>query len=256
MKRLGCSQLNASRVVKMWASTYLYKAVKKDESALKLRIKEVTQTRLRYGCRRAHILLRPRRPQGQRQTDLPPYREEGLSLRLKRPRRNEAAQLRQPKQLAGAINEIWSMNFVADALLDGRKLRMLTVVDLFTRECLAIDVGQSLKGEDVVRVLNEIFGQRGLPKTIKTDNAGVECFNGRLHQECPNASWFCHWPAHGPRSRIGGRTTTRVAPTLRSSGPPPPNSPPDAACRQHRRCQGCRKSLLPSGTENGSRVTA
>jgi putative transposase len=149
------------------------------------------------------------------------YREEGLSLRLKRPKRNKAAKLRQPKQLAHAMNEIWSMDFVADNLFDGRKLRMLTVVDLFTRECLAIDVGQSLKGDDVVRVLNGIADQRGLPGTIKTDNgsefiskvmdrwayergieldfsrpgkptdnAGVESFNGRLRQECLNANWF------------------------------------------------------------------
>ena len=62
------------------------------------------------------------------------------------------------------------MDFVADALFDGRKLRMLAVVDCYTRECL-IDVGQSLKGEDVVDSLNRICGERGLPKTIKTDNA-------------------------------------------------------------------------------------
>jgi transposase InsO family protein len=98
------------------------------------------------------------------------YRLEGLSLRLKRPRRNKAAKLRQPKMLAHALNEIWSMDFVADALFDGRKLRMLTVVDLYTRECLAIEVGQSLKGEDVVRTLDMIVRQRGLPGTIKTDN--------------------------------------------------------------------------------------
>lgn len=113
------------------------------------------------------------------------------------------------------------MDFVADALFDGRKLRVLTVVDLFTRECLAIEVGQSLKGEDVVRTLNGITAQRGLPRTIKTyngsefiskvmdkwayersveldfsrpgkptDNAAVESFNGRLRQECLNANWF------------------------------------------------------------------
>jgi putative transposase len=147
------------------------------------------------------------------------YREEGLSLRLKHPKRNKTAQRRQPKQLAYAINEIWSMDFVADALFDGRKLRMLTVVDLFTRECLAIDVGQSLKGEDVVRVLTAISYECGVPRTIKsgngsefiskvmdkwayergveldfsrsgkpTDNANVESFNGRLRQECLNAT--------------------------------------------------------------------
>ena len=113
------------------------------------------------------------------------------------------------------------MDFVADALFDGRKLRMLTMVDLFTRECLTIDVGQSLKGEDVVRALTAITYERGVPRTIKsdngsefiskvmdkwayergveldisrpgkpTDNANVESFNGRLRQECLNASWF------------------------------------------------------------------
>jgi len=207
MQCFGCSQRNALCLVKMSASTYLYKPVKKDESALKMRIKEITQTRVHYGYRRVHVLLRREGHKDNVKRVYRLYREEGLSLRLKRPRRNKAAQLRQPKQLARAINEIWSMDFVADALFDGRKLRMLTVVDLFTRECLAIDVGQSLKGEDVVRVLNEICGQRGLPKTIKTDNgsergveldfsrpgkptdnAGVESFNERLRQECLNAS--------------------------------------------------------------------
>lgn len=62
------------------------------------------------------------------------------------------------------------MDFVADALFDGRKLRMLTMVDLFTRECLTIDVGQSLKGEDVVRALTAITYERGVPRTIKSDN--------------------------------------------------------------------------------------
>jgi putative transposase len=68
------------------------------------------------------------------------------------------------------MNEIWSMDFVADALFDGRKLRALTIVDCYTRESLAIDVGQSLKGEDVAGALNRIAERRGLPRTIKTDN--------------------------------------------------------------------------------------
>jgi putative transposase len=113
------------------------------------------------------------------------------------------------------------MDFVADALFDDRRLRALTVVDNYTRESLAIDVGQSLKGEDVVNTLNRIGAQRGLPTTIKTDNgsefiskvmdkwayergveidfsrpgkptdnAKVESFNGRLRQECLNEHWF------------------------------------------------------------------
>lgn len=113
------------------------------------------------------------------------------------------------------------MDFVADALFDGRKLRMLTVVDHYALECLAIGVGQSLRGEDVVQVLNSITEQRGLPQLIKSDNGGefiskvmdkwaydrnvkldfsgpgkpsdnanFESFNGRLRQECLNETWF------------------------------------------------------------------
>ena len=110
---------------------------------------------------------------------------------------------------------------MADNLFDGRKLRMLTVVDCYSRESLAIHVGQSLKGEDVAKVLSQIVAQRGKPQTIKsdngsefiskvmdtwayernieldfsrpgkpTDNAMVESFNGRLRQECLNEHWF------------------------------------------------------------------
>nr|WP_256365055.1 IS3 family transposase [Caldimonas brevitalea] len=176
---------------------------------------------LHYGYRRVHVLLRREGHLDNVKRVYRLYRDEGLSLRLKRPKRNKAAKLRQPKKLAHAINEIWSMDFVADNLFDGRKLRMLTVVDLYTRECLAIEVGQSLKGEDVVRVLSTIVTDRGLPQTIKTDNgsefiskamdkwayersieldfsrpgkptdnANVESFNGRLRQECLNEHWF------------------------------------------------------------------
>ena len=119
------------------------------------------------------------------------------------------------------MNQIWSMDFVANALFDGRRLRALTVVDNYTRESLAIEVGQNLKGEDVVNTLNHIAMKRGLPAIIKvdngsefiskvmdkwayergieldfsrpgkpTDNAKVESFNGRLRQECLNAHWF------------------------------------------------------------------
>jgi putative transposase len=221
MQRFGCSQRSALRIVGMSFSTYRYESRRRDETALKMRIKEITDTRVHYGYRRVHVMLRREGHADNVKRVYRLYRAEGLSLRLKRPRRNKAAKLRQPKQIAFAINEVWSMDFVADALFDGRKLRMLTVVDCYTRECLAIDVGQSLKGEDVVQVLNRICVERGLPKAIKTDNgsefiskamdkwayerrveldfsrpgkptdnARVESFNGRLRQECLNAHWF------------------------------------------------------------------
>jgi putative transposase len=221
MQRFGCSQRNALRIVGLSFSTCRYESRRRDEAALKMRIKEITDTRVHYGYRRVHVMLRREGHQDNVKRVYRLYRAEGLSLRLKRPRRNKAAKLRQPKQIACAINEVWSMDFVADALFDGRKLRMLAVVDCYTRECLAIDVGQSLKGEDVVNTLNRICAERGLPRAIKTDNgsefiskvmdkwayerrveldfsrpgkptdnARVESFNGRLHQECLNAHWF------------------------------------------------------------------
>lgn len=98
------------------------------------------------------------------------HRAEGLSLQHKRPRRNKSARLRQPEHIVTAINEIWSMDFVADALFDGRRLRTLTIVDNYTRECVAIEVGQSLKGEHVVEALTRIAAMRGHLATIKVDN--------------------------------------------------------------------------------------
>jgi putative transposase len=210
-----CALFNMSR------SLYAYQSVARDSSALVMRIKEIAATRVHYGYRRVHVMLRREGWQDNVKRVYRLYRGEGLSLRLKRPKRNKSARLRQPKHLVTAMNQIWSMDFVADALFDGRRLRALTVVDNYTRESLAIDVGQSLKGEDVVNTLNRITAQRGLPATIKvdngsefiskvmdqwayergveldfsrpgtpTDNAKVESFNGRLRQECLNTHWF------------------------------------------------------------------
>lgn len=186
-----------------------------------MRIKDIANTRVHYGYRRVHVMLKREGWQDNVKRVYRLYQEQGLSLRMKRPKRNKSARLRQPKHLVTAMNQIWSMDFVADALFDGRKLRALTVVDNYTRESLAIDVGQSLKGEDVVATLNRIAATRGLPSTIKvdngsefiskvmdkwayergveldfsrpgkpTDNAKIESFNGRLRQECLNTHWF------------------------------------------------------------------
>lgn len=210
-----CALLGTSRAL------YRYKSVARDSSALAMRIKEITVTRVHYGYRRVHVMLKREGWQDNVKRVYRVYREQGLSLRLKRPRRNRAARLRQPKSISTAVNQLWSMDFVADALFDGRKLRMLTVVDNHTRECLAIEVGQSLKGDDVSMTLNRIVAIRGLPETIKsdngsefiskimdrwayergvelnfsrpgraTDNAKCESFNGRLRQECLNEHWF------------------------------------------------------------------
>ena len=170
MARYGASQTQACAVLRISRSVYSYRSRARDARPLVQRIKEIAATRVHYGYRRVHVLLRREGWKDNRKRVYRLYRLEGLSLRHKRPRRNRSARLRQPQQVVRAINEIWSTDFVADALFDGRRLRALTVVDNYTRECLAIEVGQSLKGEDVVRTLSRIAMVRGTPKTIKADN--------------------------------------------------------------------------------------
>ena len=221
IKRYGTSLRKVCAALRLSRQTYLYRSIARDSAAVLMRMKEITQTRVHYGYRRVHVLLRREGFKDNHKRVYRLYREQGLSLRYKRPKRNRAAQLRQPKTLASHINQMWSMDFVADNLFDGRKLRMLTVVDCCSRESLAIHVGQSLKGEDVASVLSLIVAERGKPQTIKsdngsefiskvmdkwayergveldfsrpgkpTDNAMVESFNGRLRQECLNEHWF------------------------------------------------------------------
>ena len=215
------SQRRACRVSRWARSSHRYRSVKDPQTVLRLRIREIAQARVRYGYRRIRILLnREGWPVG-RKLVYRLYQEEGLALRQRRKRRRRVAVHRRERFRATAPNQVWSMDFVADQLADGRRFRALTVLDIFTRESLAIEVGQSLKGEAVVKVLNRLKAQRGVPKMLfcdngseftsqildlwayhngvridfsrpgkPTDNAFVESFNGSLRDECLNAHWF------------------------------------------------------------------
>jgi len=100
------------------------------------------------------------------------YKEEGLNLRTKRPRRRRTAATLLDRPELNAPNQLWSMDFVSDALFNGNKFRALTLVDNFTRECLVIEVGQSLTGEHVVNTLNAIcHSGRKAPLRIQFDRA-------------------------------------------------------------------------------------
>jgi len=98
------------------------------------------------------------------------YRVEGLTLRSKRPRRRKMVVHRQARCQPRRPNEAWSLDFVHDPLSSGQKFRSLTVVDVFSREALAIEVGQRLRGEHVVEVLNRLVRRRGAPKYLFADN--------------------------------------------------------------------------------------
>ena len=93
-----------------------------------------------------------------------------MAQEAKAQRQHVSAANRERQPAALAANEMWSMDFVSDALFDGRRLRALTVVDAFTREALAIDVDQGIKGEQVVEAMARISSIRGVPKTIRVDN--------------------------------------------------------------------------------------
>ena len=149
------------------------------------------------------------------------YKMEGLMMRPKNPRRHVASRNRIERPKATAPNETWSMDFVSDELYDGRRIRLFTLVDNFTRESLAIEVDRSLGAGRVVEVLQRVAASRGLPTSIRvdngteftskrldqwaylngveldfirpgkpTENAFIESFNGRLRQECLNECWF------------------------------------------------------------------
>lgn len=149
------------------------------------------------------------------------YRELGLQLRNKTPKRRVKAKLRDDRRQAVAVNETWAMDFVHDQLATGRKLRVLTIVDTFSRFSPALDARFSYRGGDVVATLDRVCGEVGYPKTIRvdqgsefvsrdldlwayrhgvtldfsrpgkpTDNAFIEAFNGRFRAECLNAHWF------------------------------------------------------------------
>jgi putative transposase len=215
------SQRHACRTAQVAESTLRYRSRREPRTALRLRIREIAQVRIGYGYRKIRVLLKREGWQVGKKLVYRLYREEGLTLRYKPRRRRCAATNRRERCKPTAPNQVWSIDFVADQLADGRRFRALTVVDVFTRESLAIEVGQSLKGEDVVRVLSRIGLQRAVPKTLfcdngteftsqamdlwayhagvridfsrpgkPTDNAYVESFNGTLRLECLDAHWF------------------------------------------------------------------
>ena len=134
-------------------------------------MKEIAKTRPRYGYRRIHVLLQREGWHVNHKKIERLYKEEGLSLRYKRPKRRISAAHRLARPNLTSINQCWSMDFVADQLFNGRRLRALTIVDNFSRECMAIAVEHALKGEDVVAIMNRIFHMTGrIPQRIQVDN--------------------------------------------------------------------------------------
>ncbi len=170
--RRACEALRIDR------SLYTYKSKRGEQADLKLRIKEICETRVRYGYRRVHVLLlREGWPINMKRTRRL-YNELGLQLRNKTPKRRVKAKLREDRTDATHSNQIWAMDFVHDQLATGRKLRILTIVDTHSRYAPATDPRFSYRGEDVVQTLERVCQEVGYPKMIRVDN--VLCQEAKL----------------------------------------------------------------------------
>lgn len=162
------SARRACQLVGLRRSSWFYRAHGRDDTVLRQRLRELAQVRIRYGCQRLHTLLRREGWADNHKRVHRLYCLEGLNLRSKRPKRSRAAAHRLERLPMCRFHQCWSMDFVADALFDGRKIRALTIVDNFSRQCLAIPVGQSLKGEDVVAVMQRLHRELGVvPERIQ-----------------------------------------------------------------------------------------
>jgi len=214
------SERRACRVAAVKRSTMRYRSQAKDQTPLRQRLRELAASRVRYGYRRLHVLLRREgwRVNAKRVYRL--YREEGLSLRLKRPKKRVSVPRVTPPP-AARPNERWSIDFLRDSLADGRAFRIFTVVDNVSKVSPAIEAAFSIKGEAVVAVLDRLKATVGVPKRLAvdngpefiskaldawayqngvalefsrpgkpTDNAFVESFNGHFRQECLDQHWF------------------------------------------------------------------
>jgi len=158
--RRACDALEFDR------STYHYRSRRSDQAALEQRIREISQVRVRYGYRRIHVVLRREGwRHGQNKTRRV-YRELGLQIRNKTPKRRVKAKLRDDRRPATRSNETWAMDFVHDQLATGRKLRVLTIVDIFSRFSPALTPRFTFRGTDVVEILEGVCNEVGFPVTL------------------------------------------------------------------------------------------
>ena len=146
-----------------------YKSRKDPQQALRIRLRDLAASRVRYGYRRLHVLLRREGWMINLKRVRRLYNLEGLSLRLKKPKKRVSA-LRVVPAPAKEPNERWSMDFMSDALHDGRRFRVFTLVDNFSRVSPALEVDFSLTGKRVVEVLERLKWRQGLPAVIHCDN--------------------------------------------------------------------------------------
>lgn len=219
-KQYDVSERRACRAVRVPRSTVRYCSRRCDDDKLRCRLREIALERRRFGSPRLTVMLKREGFKVNHKRVERIYGEEGLQVRKRKNRRQTAA-IRVAIATPTKPNKRWSMDFVADALSDGRRFRCLTIVDDFSRESICIHVDKSIPGHRVAQVLDGLSGGRGLPETIVCDNgpefagsaldwwahesgvkisfirpgkpvenAFIESFNGKFRDECLNEHWF------------------------------------------------------------------
>jgi putative transposase len=204
--------------MRLSVSSYRYESKRTDEP-LRTQLVELAREKPRFGYRRLHVLLRRSGERVNHKRLHRIYREAGL--RIRRKKRKHCVREGKPLVARTSANQEWALDFAHDAVGCGRAIRVLSVVDAYTRECLALEVDTSFASRRVTRVLEAIVSERGVPQAIRCDNgpeltsrhflawcieqqiellhiqpgkptqnARIESFHGRLREECLNASWF------------------------------------------------------------------
>lgn len=202
----------------MAVSSYRYQTRRTDEP-LRTQLVELAREKPRFGYRRLHVLLGRSGEHVNHKRVHRVYREAGLMIRRKK--RKHCVRAGKPLVVRTSANQEWALDFLHDAVECGRAIRVLSVVDAYTRECLALEVDTSFASRRVTRVLDAIVAERGQPQAIRCDNgpeltsrhflawcverqielvhiqpgkptqnAHVESFHGRLREECLAVSWF------------------------------------------------------------------
>lgn len=212
------TERRACAVMLVATGTYRYRSQRSDEP-LRTRLVELAREKPRFGYRRLHVLLGRSGERVNHKRLHRVYREAGLTIRRKR--RKHCVRAGKPLLERTAANQEWALDFVHDAVECGRTIRVLSVVDAYTRECLALEVDTSFASRRVTRVLETILAERGAPLAIRCDNGPeltsrhflawaiergielvhiqpgrpmqngrLESFNGKLREECLRVSWF------------------------------------------------------------------
>jgi Integrase core domain. len=169
MEKKGYSQRRACGLVGIDPRVYRYRSSRPDDAELRGRLRELAAERRRFGYRRLHLLLKREGIAVNWKKLYRLYREERLTVR-KRGGRKRAVGTRAPMAIPQGPNQRWSLDFVSDTLVDGRRFRILCVIDDFSRECLATVVDNSISGERVARELDAIAERRGQPLMVVSDN--------------------------------------------------------------------------------------